>query len=67
MVSDETSDVRFCRQDVVMNAGEVGTCFSCCVNFSLNSTVTRNTQMKGTVALIVVRGVRRVWILLTME
>ena len=44
MVSDEMSDVGFCRQDVVMNTGEVCACFSCCVNFfiALYSTVTRN-------------------------
>ena len=44
VVSDEISDVRFYRQDVVMNAGEMCACFSCCVNFfnALNSTVTRN-------------------------
>ena len=44
VVSAEISDVRFCRQDVAMNAGEVCACFSCCANFfiALNSTVTRN-------------------------
>jgi len=33
VVSDEMSDVRFCRQGEVMNTREVCACFSCCVDF----------------------------------